>query len=232
MKKPFCPNCGSSNKPFLRGFCADCFVQLNKLVEFPLLLELVQCRECGKMLLNGKWHPFSMEPVLHWVKGRIKTKELQNVRFALEPSEEEKSVWVRGKIIGEIGEVMVEKPVLIEIKLRSSLCQDCSKLSANYYESVLQLRLDSLSKKDWKRVLDETNRLVEIQYKADSLARVTNIVQLKNGFDVYIGSKRAGKTVSDQLAKKFGGKITRSFSLAGVDKSGNTRKRFTFLVRI
>ncbi len=232
MKKRFCPNCGATNKPFVRGFCADCFIQLNKLVEFPMLLELVQCRKCGKILLNGKWHPFSMETVLHWVKGKIKVKELENVRFFLEPAEEEKSIWIKGKVLGEIAEKLVEKPVIIEIKMRSMLCQDCSKLSANYYEAIIQLRLNSLPKKDWKKILGETNRLVEQQYKADSLARVTNVLQLKNGFDVYVGSKRAGKTVSDQLARKFNGKITRSFSLAGVDKSGNTKKRFTFLVRI
>ncbi len=173
-----------------------------------------------------------METVLHWVKGKIKVKELENVRFFLEPTDEEKSIWVKGKVLGEIAEKLVEKPVIIEIKMRSMLCQDCSKLSANYYEAVIQLRLDSMPKKDWKKILGETNRLVEQQYKADSLARVTNVLQLKNGFDVYVGSKRAGKTVSEQLARKFNGKITRSFSLAGVDKSGNTKKRFTFLVRI
>lgn len=232
MKKRFCPNCGANDKPFIRGFCANCFIQLNKLVEFPLLLELMQCRQCGKMLLNGKWHPFSLEVIVHWASGKIKTKELENIRFALEPRDEEASIWIEGKVLGEIAETLVEKPVLIEIKLRSSLCHDCSMLSANYYEAVLQLRFGSMPKKDWKTVLEEAKQLVEQQFYSDSLARVTNILVLKNGFDIYIGSKRAGKTVSEKIHHKFGGEITRSFSLAGVDKSGKTKKRFTFLVRI
>lgn len=232
MKKRFCPNCGSTNKPFVRNFCADCFIQLNKLIGFPSALELMQCRACKKLLLNGKWLAFSLEHLANWAKSKIKVKELENVRFALEPREEEGIVWIEGKALGEIAETLVEKPVLIEIKLRSSLCQDCSKLSANYYEAVLQLRFESIPKKKWGLVLEAAKQLVETQFHSDSLAQITNIVALKNGFDAYIGSKRAGKMVSEKIAQKFGGTITRSFSLAGVDKSGKTKKRFTFLVRI
>jgi nonsense-mediated mRNA decay protein 3 len=232
MKTRFCPNCGATNRPFVRGLCVDCFITRNQLVSFPKEIGLKRCRECAKTLLNGKWLAASLEHLVTWAKGKIAVRELENVRFLLEPREEGAMVWVEGKIVGEIEETLVERPVQFPLKMVSSLCPDCSKLSANYYEAVLQLRFETMPKKEWSEVLAIVRETVQNQYHHDSLARITNTVQLKNGFDVYIGSKRAGKTVSEKVHQTFGGQITRSFSLAGVDKSGKTRKRFTFLVRI
>lgn len=234
MKPAFCPKCGKSKKKFLGALCEDCFLASKQLVLVPDALKATQCKQCGKLLLDGKWHAFSLDILEHWVKGKIKTKELDNVRIAVvgKPLEND-AVLIAGEVVGELQGVLVKAPVQVTVALNASLCADCSKVRADYYESTIQLRFDSLPKGGpWLQVLDFVKQSVAELFVHDSLAQVSQVVRLKNGFDVYIGSKRAGKTVSDRLAKKWNGKVTRSFSLAGVDKSGKTRKRFTFLVRL
>lgn len=233
MRKRFCPKCGATEKPFVKGFCRDCFLESHKLVVFPVKLELRQCRDCGKILLEGKWLLFSVERMLDWIKGKIKTNELDSVRVSFAPVLQPQGHFVvLGTVLGELAGEFVELPFETQIRLNPSLCSDCSKLSADYYEAVLQLRLDGLPKNKWASVLKLAEESVKELHQKDSLARITNIRALKNGFDVFIGSKRAGKLVSEKINHAFGGEIVRSFSLVGVDKSGKTKKRFTFLVRV
>ncbi|MBU0635876.1 60S ribosomal export protein NMD3 [Candidatus Micrarchaeota archaeon] len=232
MKKRFCPKCGATNKPFIQGFCKDCFLETHSLIELPQTVEIEQCKKCEKLLVNGKWFPFSVERIVDWVREKIKTKELENKRFEVNAQPNEEKVLITGKVLGELNDELLEFPIGIEVKIKQVLCHNCSILSANYYESRLQVRFESLSKPKWKHVLTIIRETMVELFHRDSLAQITNIEKLKNGFDVYIGSKRAGKMAAERIAHKFGGEITRSFSLAGIDKSGKTKKKFTFLVRI
>lgn len=233
MKKRFCPRCGATDKPFIRGFCRDCFAASHELVVFPSKIELVQCRECEKILLNGRWLAFSEDHVVFLVKSKIKVRDLLNVRFALDVHwGNENELVVSGKVLGEIDSELFDFPVQTMVLLKSTLCPDCSKLSADYYEAVIQVRLNVFSKKRAQEFLNEVQQSVHVLFKSDSLSRITKVVTLPTGFDAYVGSKRAAKTAVEQLAHKHAGHVTRSFSLAGVDKSGKTKKRFTFLVRI
>ena len=232
MKPRFCPRCGTADKPFVQGFCADCFLESNPVLELPTGLKVLECRTCAKVLLEGKWVLFSLERVSDWVLKKIKVKQLEKPRIDLNARQTPTGFALDGKLLGSLSGHFVERVFLVEVKKTVSLCMDCSKLSANYYEAILQLRLDSLPKKDWKMVLEKAQREVEKGFATDSLSRVSNALSLKNGFDLFIGSKRAGKIVSQKLVQKFGGKITRSFSLAGIDKTGKEKKRYTFLVRI
>lgn len=233
MKARFCPKCGATDKPFVRGFCRDCFAASRELVVFPVKLELQRCRECEKILLNGRWLAFSEDHVVSVVKSKIKIRDLSNLRFALDCQwGNESELVVSGKVLGEIDSELFDFPIQTTVLLKSTLCSDCSKLSADYYEAVIQVRLNAFSKKQAQELLNEIQRFVHALFKSDSLSRITKVATLPNGFDAYVGSKRAAKTAVEQLAHKHTGQVTRSFSLVGVDKSGKTKKRFTFLVRI
>ena len=236
MKKRFCPKCGATDKPFVKGFCSDCFLGSVKPVEFPKELSLSICRECGKFLESGRWHVFSGEGVSAIVAKKIRVKELDDFKVVLEARVVENTNWngwwVNGKIVGSIEGEFVSFPILVKVKSKDSLCNDCGLIKADYFEAEVQLRFGKKSGDLEERMLKSVRQWVSEMHQHDSLSQIAGISKTQGGVDVKIGSKRAGKLVSERLHKEFGGEIKHSFSLAGVDKSGRVRKRYTFLVRV
>ncbi|MFH0955261.1 MAG: 60S ribosomal export protein NMD3 [Candidatus Micrarchaeota archaeon] len=236
MKKRFCPKCGATDKAFVRGLCTDCFLESNKIVDIPSEWPLSVCRECGKFLEKGTWHHFSPEALAFLIEKKIKVKDLTDSKIALEAKPVENTNWngwwVQGKVVGSLEGEFFSFPVLVKVKVKDSLCSDCSLIKADYFEAELQLRFGKNSEDLQKRVLEHVRNQVAAMHTFDSLSQIAAVTKTKGGVDVRIGSKRAGKLVAERLHKDFGGEIKHSFSLAGVDKSGKTRKRYTFLVRI
>lgn len=236
MKKQFCPKCGATDKPFVKGFCTDCFLLSHKIIESPDELSLSICRECGKFLENGRWHSFSPEALCKLTEKKIKVKELGDSKVVLEARVVENTnwngYWVEGKVIGSLENEFFSFPIIVKVKTKDSLCNNCSLIKADYFEAELQLRFGKKTGDLQDRLITKVREWVEDFHKHDSLSQIAGISKTQGGVDIKIGSKRAGKLVAQRLSKEFGGELKHSFSLAGVDKSGRVKKRYTFLVRI
>ncbi len=234
MKKRFCPRCGATDRPFVRGFCVDCFLQTHRLVELPQNPQFSVCRECGKILLEGKWFSFSKEKLLGFVQKKIRVLELTDFKIALDlAANATPAGWLApGTVVGHLDSEFVSWPIQIPVQSKDSLCRDCSLIKADYFEAELQLRFSKKSKDLKERLIKKVQGHLSELRVHDSLAQISGIGNTPGGVDIKIGSKRAGKLVAERLHREMGGEIKHSYSLAGVDKSGRTRKRFTFLVRL
>lgn len=91
-------------------------------------------------------------------------------------------------------------------KVKKTICPNCSRKFGGYYEAILQLR--GLS----TEVIDFTENRLENISKNDRKA-FYKIESVKNGFDIYIGSKSAAKKVSELVKRNFNLKIIKSYKL-------------------
>lgn len=118
-----CPSCGRSGVEFIGSFCKDCYLNKNKLIEVPRVVEVVQCRQCGK-IIGG-----SVEDI---VKSKVKTKFDGKIKFD------------DGKIKfeTEIQGVKINQEFPVEVRIKSRLCEECGRIKSGYYEGIIQVRND------------------------------------------------------------------------------------------
>lgn len=232
MKSRFCPECGSSGKSFVRHLCIDCYLKKHSPVSFEREFSLPVCRDCAKHLVKGKWQSFSDAFLKSLFESRIKTKDLLSPVFLLDILPHKTAGWVaKGIVSGQLHGEPVSVPVWMHFKPALSLCSDCSKLHADYYEAKVQFRFGSSDKKAQQEILSKFSDRIESMFASDSKSVVVRESVLRNGVDLYVGSKRSAKIAVDELAVQFGIRPVRSSSLVGVDKNGHERKHYTFLMR-
>ncbi len=230
----FCPKCGSEQGPFVKSFCVKCYSQEKPLLELPPIIELAHCPRCNKVRFREKWVNQSQADLETILVSKATVRELVSPKFAVELTPDEKGctqalVTVRGTIDGI--EVSTQKLALI--KPLSGICDSCMKLSSYYHEAIVQLRFPKDLEKEEVR---DYSAFVKAQLghmrDEDQLSGLIDSFVVPKGMDFFIGSKHAGKKLSEVLARKVHGKITRSFKLIGVNQSGKDKKRYTFCVRV
>lgn len=229
----FCPRCGTEKGPFVKGFCMACYIHEHPLLEFPSRMEWDSCKNCAKVKVKGRWEEPLKETLGAWVKAQVKVKELRapDIRVSFERHTQGNQMGIM-EVRGALGEELVELHERIPVKVHSVLCDDCMKMSSEYHESILQVRFSSSDKNVRLRVKRLVERHLKDLQKKDSLAQAVGMVLKPTGFDVLIGSKRAGKETASFLSKKFSKKVLFSSTLVGITRTGKQKKRYTFLVRV
>ncbi len=229
----FCPLCGKEKGHFIKGLCEECFLKKHKLVEIPETISFEQCRTCGKTRLFGKMVVPTEEKLSLIVKKKVKVKDLENEAVDVKVSQASKGVFSAKVLVkGTIDDVSLffEETVLLEPEFVQ--CDPCMRLSSQYHEAIIQLRSKDSDKKKLKELLPKLIDFVEAMHSKDSLAAVIDVSEKREGFDLKVGSKKAAQNAVRQMKAKFNAETKSSSVLNGVDKSGNEKYRFTFLVRV
>lgn len=236
----FCPECGSTNKKMIGNICIDCFLKTFKMVKIPENIDITVCSHCNSKLQEGKWSEPNIpkeEIIYRLLERNIKIDEnIKNEIINLEIGK------ITGTIAncvidvqGEINDKLLKETHDVNVKLKSSVCPNCSKRQSGYYESVVQFRADK------RKISDEeyeiANQIVQNKLKKlfsnDKLAYCPQIAELKEGYDYYIGSLKFGRKIANALKEQFGGIIKESARLIGEDKStGKGIYRIWILIRI
>ncbi len=198
-----CPLCGAreGEKPFIGPVCVDCY----KLkCTFPSQVYLDVCSHCGKVRLYGKWVDATDEMIEKWVLKRCKGKD-KPVAY-----DEERST-----LIFEIEGRRIERS--LKIRWNKKVCPQCCKISGGYYEAIVQLRGSKHRVKKWLR------RLLYLLRKRTFISQVE---ELKEGIDIYVGESKAVVAVLKDLGFKY--EISRKLHTM---KQGKRLYRTTFLLR-
>lgn len=230
MNSKFCPKCGSTKGPFLKGFCKKCFLAKHKILDIPESIKIIRCRKCGKINFSGKWieqKNFNLEKILLRF---IKTKELDNAHFSFVFSEENENIVVaKIKISGFIGSEPIESEKEIFLEFDEALCDSCMKTHSYYHEAIIQFRFEDKSQA--QNILQEAQSLLAGFAKKDSLAKIIDVKKQGSGFDLLIGSKKSAVKTAKIIVKKYKKKIIVSSKVIGGDREGNYKKRFTFCIK-
>ncbi len=204
----FCPKCGKEGK----GLCLDCYLEDN-----PLYLEhtaLLLCN-CGRTRYRNRWDS-SLENILPMVvddklvvPGEIKMIDVELKSFSSARSKIKLEVLFSGEYMDE----KFRKEVTGEIILERGNCPFCGRISAGYYECILQLRV-----KNPGELLEGIN--------PSMVSRMENV---RGGADIYLTSSGYGSQLMRDLRDK-GFLVRDSYTLMG-KKEGKDIHRSSISVK-
>ncbi|MDD4251129.1 MAG: 60S ribosomal export protein NMD3 [Candidatus ainarchaeum sp.] len=229
--KKFCPKCGDETDIFVENICVNCFLKKNNLFNVERV-KVYFCKHCKKLLLNNKWTDFSDESIAQEVASQVKiVPKLDSPKIFVEL--EKKSILdysANIKVEGFLANQLVEKSMFINFQLRETTCDSCMKLNASYREAILQLR--AKTKRDASALLEVAQNFLIKEREKDSLSGTSKLSELKNGYDLWIGSKKATSKVSRELSRLYKVRPIVSKKLIGEDDNGERKYRHTFCIKI
>ncbi|ADG13278.1 NMD3 family protein [Methanocaldococcus infernus ME] len=246
--KGMCYRCGAIDE-LIDGLCPLCYKQLNPLIEIPDRVEIEVCHMCGSykrktwQTPKGESPEEIVEEIVRWavrdnleVKGDVEIEVLPYIS-QLPGGKRSKlivpvKIIAKGKLPGEKEEREEERD--IEVHLKMVQCPRCSRFMSNYYEATLQVRaMNRYLTEEEKEEIDKFVREeLYRRLKKDRMAFISKFIPQKEGLDYQLGSVGAARSVAQRIKQKYGGKITESATLVGVDSEGNELYRVTVSVKI
>jgi len=229
----FCPKCGKENVDFYKGFCIDCYEKMHTFVEWPEIVEVDECKKCGRWKYQKKWIEDSFQNLQKIIKSHIKNA-LYYSKTEVEVDVEGTTARVKVKgFIDENQQLEIERENEVELKIKPKTCDDCMKLSGKYYEYKIQLRRkDTFDPMKFKRIEklieQETYRL---SYELPTAKMFWKTVK-KEGTDFFFGDKKIGEIIMKHILKKYKLRPERSSTLAGLTKAGKKKYKLTFCIRV
>jgi len=205
-----CPRCGSSSgtKKFFGDFCEDCYLSKIDLT-LPERIEVQFCKICRKVRV-AKWEGLNKKVLENIVKKNAKGNYESFHVLSCGDNQYEAVFLVSN------GSDYFEVRRKFSLKMNNSTCEECSRETSGYYEAIVQIRGKNTGK--WSvRIVRELRRRTF----------VSKYIQLDEGIDLYVGSKKTVAEVLDFL--KLKPKI--SDQLYGV-KDGRRVYRRTYCVRV
>ncbi len=209
----FCPKCGKEVESGI--FCKDCSDRDLIDIQHIKLKNVLICNECGKILHLNKWTDY--EDVQDLVKKIFKDEILKSNRVQKGTKIElefptdfyDKLDVARSKYLIQMKIHAKKENITEEYDLNGRMvletCQKCSRKDSKYFEGVLQIRNQTPELKDY--LLEVFDRV-----KEDKIY-VTAVLELKNGIDYYMTSKKFITRIIYELQEKFGGTVNVSEQL-------------------
>jgi NMD protein affecting ribosome stability and mRNA decay len=232
----FCPKCGKETGWLIKGKCRDCFLADEDIFTVKNVSDKVQlCGRCFKVLLQGKWIDCSEKAVEKEIESKIKTiNALQEPKIFVEAKKTKnrngkEEFYVKVKVMGIIDSQVIEQEKGFVVEIQGNICDPCMRLSSDYREAIIQLR--SESKKEAEEMLSRAEKLIHEERQNDPLSATIKTEKVRNGFDLWVGSKKASVKVSNRLAKFYKTRPIVSSKLIGRTKDGSEKYRFTFCVK-
>jgi len=180
----FCPKCGKESD----GLCAECYLEGSQ-PEFKKT-EINVC-SCGKVYHRGEWVN-EFEKIIEGLveKNLIIPSEIDVEKINFEISDRNnKRIFLKIYVFGRYKKEKIETELDAEIKVINKTCKLCGRISGNYYEAVLQLRLDDSDG------LEKVNEIIE-DINPDFITKIENV---KNGIDIYITSQKYAREIENKF---------------------------------
>jgi len=205
----FCVKCGKNAS--VNNFCEDCFLLANKLFDADNIM-IYFCKKCKRYFLKGK--NIAIDDA---IKQAIKTKhKIKNIEI--------KKKTVGNKIYATIicsGYINPCKKIKLEekrivVNIMKRVCDDCTKLSGNYYEALIQVRGED-AEKIFKKIKWMLRNVL-----------IAGIEKKKYGYDIRFVNKNEAFKIANQMRKRFS--VNDSYKLVG-DKKGEKIYRNFYAIK-
>lgn len=230
----FCVECGKEGKLY-QGLCADCFRKKNIFITIPANIDIEICAHCNAKRKGKGWISLEEEDIIEEsIIENIKSpKIVEDFDIHVKPEyEDENNIFTRVTTHANVMGLKVQEKHETRIRIKRSVCDECSKQQGGYWEAKVQFRGSKrhLTQNDFEKAMDIVDLMVCVKEKKDKGAFITKIEEMHNGLDFYFGSKSFGKAVAKKLANEFGGQVKESRKLMG-RKDGKDVYRMTYAVR-
>jgi nonsense-mediated mRNA decay protein 3 len=238
----FCPRCGKETEQ--EGLCQACFQEKYIVFEVPQVIDVVICAKCPSYKVGELW----VSTKLKTYEELAKKAASKNIRLLLKINKEVRdpvvsisSEFINPNILkariaveGSIEGRAVKTEADVEARIRKETCDVCSRIAGGYYEAVVQIRAQGRlpTKKELQRCLKLADDVIaKAERSGDRLAFVSDVIELPEGTDVYLGSTAAARQIARAIVDEMGGTIIESPKLVGA-KEGKGLYRVTFAVRL
>lgn len=226
MKNKFCPGCGKKTNDLIEGICSECYHKKNEIVNLPKEIKIDACWRCNNLKHKGKWKNIILEKLLEEkildvleVEGKIKKVDI----ILDDPNKKPFTVEVEATITKDDVEFVESDTIIVDIN--KGICDICSRISSGYYQAILQLRGPQNKINPSMEIANEI-----IENSSSSMAFISKIEEVKNGVDLYLGSKSTAKKISKVLSERFKTENKSSKTIYGL-KDGKKIYRSTYLVK-
>jgi nonsense-mediated mRNA decay protein 3 len=227
-----CPYCGRLVDRLIEGMCEDCYLERHPLVALREKRAL-KCKYCGALFIRGKWVR-GKTPAELFTKFLSDKGEIRGVIEKVEVEENEEGMIGRITVRGSPHELMEPRVVTYEVAVEYiyDICISCREMLSKKEAAVAQIRstpwpLDDLIKKKILNIIEQ-----EIfKLKEKKIGFISNIKQLKNGFDIYTTSANLARHLAYVIHSQLPSHVIETAKVVGV-KDGRKIYFMTYSVRI
>jgi nonsense-mediated mRNA decay protein 3 len=162
------------------------------------------------------------------------SRELDNVDINTECKEAKDGLSCTVFISGFIDDLEIAEEHTMQVRLKRSVCDVCSRQSGGYYEAIVQIRPDKvkLTRRELDDITSTVGALVEgLQADGNRALFITDMGVEHGGLDFYISERSAGLVIAKKIQEQYGGIIKQSSKNIGMKDSRQTY-RVTYLVRL
>jgi nonsense-mediated mRNA decay protein 3 len=219
MRVKFCPKCGKETEDFYEGLCKDCFLEKISFVKgLPDRIVINKCKYCNAFFLNEKDYDTLERGIEDFLGKLFKDENIKNVSYRIFDNK------IHARIKSRTGSLEKTEEKIFNLIIKSKICKYCSLRLSKHFEAILQIRGNKN-----KKILHEIEEYVNVLYKHDKLAFISDIKEMPSGFNIFIGSKSAARNIVNDLKRKYKIKIKVSKKLYGARK-GKKLYRDTILI--
>jgi NMD protein affecting ribosome stability and mRNA decay len=222
MREKFCPKCGRKTEKFYEGLCEACYLSKFSLSKkLPDKIIIKQCKLCGKFFLGN--HSGSIENLIEaFLQDFLKEGKLTSISYRIA----ENKVFLTLNL--RINDLEKTEEKEVDLIFKKIICQACAMKESGYFQAIIQVRAPANLLSEIKKEIEEQ---IDYLNQYDNLAFISSFQEVKNGFDVFIGSKASAQQVARTLKLKYKAKIKITRKIAGKLK-GKKIYRDTILISI
>ncbi|MCL7413873.1 MAG: NMD3-related protein [ANME-2 cluster archaeon] len=239
MNDMLCPVCGRSTDNQIDGRCRDCFLKTITLASIPLVVRTIICPVCADVKKGKRWDKLDkdFEELIHdvIVQALKINPQAHDVSTSITLTTTNPAIYrAQITVTADVKGVKAESQLVTEVRISKETCDACSRMAGGYYEAVIQIRAERRfpDKDEQQQMLELVGEVVERQYlRGDKLSFITNIQELPEGTDVYLGSNNTARQAVRTAVERFGCRYSESPSLAG-KKDGKDIYRITYSLRL
>jgi nonsense-mediated mRNA decay protein 3 len=232
----FCCECGKES-PILRdGVCTACYLKTHTFTKGPVYIDIPICVHCNSYKFKNTWSSDLFDDAIQRaIKNEFYiSNDLEKVSISTECKDTMDGKSCKILISGFLDEIEIVEEHNVQVRLKRSVCDICSRRQGGYYEATVQIRTSNriLTKKELEDITKTVETFVEdIQSKGNRGLFIADIGEEHGGLDFYISEKGAGFNIAKKIQEKYGGEIKKSSKDAGM-KDSRQIHRMTFLIRL
>jgi nonsense-mediated mRNA decay protein 3 len=235
----FCVRCGRE-APVTEGLCADCFRSAHVLAKLPQVVRVEVCSHCGARHRGGSWGD-PLASVERAIEEELRLgvepdRRVDTWRLQLQGEQKDPTNWAyEAAVTGTALGVPFEVRGQVVATVHRSTCTRCGRRSGGYYESILQLRAEDRAFEDEEKDLagDLIERTLKGMHAAGDLdSFLVKAEAVRGGYDFYLGTVHAGRTIARALSEQLGASVKETASLVGRDRTGADLYRVTISVKL